>query len=116
MQRVTTPTLPRGNSSSTLDKTENKHSGVLLLLSTVTSQDYKDYTDYTGDGKDSQLQRGDALLHQYIHKHTQLPKQADKQKDRAAGSVEYILHGQMRGWKGQKSKAAHRDIVPKVEW
>lgn len=33
----------------TVDKTKSKHSGVLLLLSTVTSQDYKDYTG--GEGK-----------------------------------------------------------------
>lgn len=55
------------------------------------------------------------FLYRYTHKHTQLPKQTDAQKERAAGRAVYPtqLNVRMKGLKKQGS--THRGIVPRVK-
>lgn len=55
------------------------------------------------------------FLHQYVHKHTQLPKQTDTQRDRTAGKVAYPTQIKAR-MKGQRDKAAATWGTLSPEW
>lgn len=86
-----------------MDKTESKHSGVLLLLSTVTSQDYKDYTG--GGGKT--LGYREEMLY-YTGTYTNIHSYPNKLRNKRIEQQEALNISSMDKCKDERAKKARQ--------